>query len=872
MSKYLLLKKLGGLLLLVILVLVVSVAAQADGATTVPPPTPDSSYSDYSTWCSSIRTGCLQESRWNALDSAGRAEDIEARTRSAGEIAKLETEQAAAAASAHCAQGSPVCTYANITPACRTGGTCNAAERNAILNALGYKCGREPCSPEEQALLARARQQYEQAQQSAASKGQCDWWTFEFKTCVWIPAMTWVSAGFIWIGVTVATAAGGVFEAALKYLIVDFGHYLGLIKPGIDVGWTALRDIANIVIIGMFVFIAINIILGVHQFGDKKKVAQVLIVAVLINFSLLFTKVIVDASNFTAYQFYNSMVRGSGVNVNQSVGDAGFEASLTSSGIAGKFMQLLGIKGVAGQDQQKLAEYARKPDAGALYALGYGLFAFIFLLAVAFVLLYGAFLIMSRAVLIVFLMLTSAVAFATWLIPQHYVEKGFAKWWESLLKTAFFAPILMALLWVTINVSEAFVKALGDNRGALGVLASKPSDDASALAVLSFIVVLGLLYASFATASAFSKTISGFRFAKAAVGLPVGTALAGTLRTAGFAGRRTAGGLTGAAARFIQDKGWTADGKEGKGFRAALARTAWRPLAGVAKSSFDAMNTATGQKLVESLGGHTFGKEVGAGGHWGDMERAAARLEKQGRAMAPSGDARKELVDKAGAAVAKQIEKKSHALNSDIKTTKDGARIEGERDAAEARINSLEKKQAALGENFAKRMEDQKNNPAAVASLQQAKSKEIGEIQAQINAERTTSAKRQTELNEWKKAVDAAGKTIAGPLSEEVSRLEGELRNLEAGKDKRVADARDERNAELQGRAIAESTARSILNIGKRNELVRNIGSAAKKHDLAEFAAAVVHAGGAPSKPKTEGVVHHDEPAHEAPPAETTHH
>ena len=176
-------------------------------------------------------------------------------------------------------------------------------------------------------------------------------------TCLMRSALSWLGTGLIWLGVTLATIAAGIFEATLKYTIIELGKYLGLIKSGIDVGWTALRDIANIIIIGLFVFIAVNIILGVKDFGDKKKVARVLIVAVLINFSLLFTKVIVDASNFTAYQFYNQMVRGidqnSKNNLNQTAQvipgtESSKQAALTGSGIAGKFMKLLGVEGVAG--------------------------------------------------------------------------------------------------------------------------------------------------------------------------------------------------------------------------------------------------------------------------------------------------------------------------------------------------------------------------------------------------------------------------------------------------------------------------------------------------------------------------------------------
>src|SRR3989344_3367294 len=88
-----------------------------------------------------------------------------------------------------------------------------------------------------------------------------------------------IASFFIWIGVKFVTMAGGLFEAVLKYTIVDFGGTLVHMKSGIDAGWTALRDIANIVIIGMFTFIAISLILGIKEYGERKMIAKVLVIA-----------------------------------------------------------------------------------------------------------------------------------------------------------------------------------------------------------------------------------------------------------------------------------------------------------------------------------------------------------------------------------------------------------------------------------------------------------------------------------------------------------------------------------------------------------------------------------------------------------------
>jgi len=457
------------------------------------------------------------------------------------------------------------CTYAGIVKVLGTDcvadrSKCSPGENLYIADALERACGGTagvcPTSftASEKSSFTGGRAAAEAAAKAA---GTCSFYGFDFYKCIWYPATSGIGAFLMFIGIKVLVAAAGIFETSIKYLIVEFGSLMAnSIEQGINVGWTALRDIANIVIIGLFVFIAVNMILGVQQFGDKKKIAQVLVVAVLINFSLLFTKVIVDASNFTAYQFYRSMVEGAPaetVTLKANPTGTGFtgavgtftETIASETAISARFLQFLGVDGL--WDSKKALEdiAAKNPSAlyGGLYAIGYGLLAFVFLMATALVFFYGAFLIATRAILIVFLMLTSAAAFALWLIPQGYLGSKFYEWWESLLKAAFFAPILIALLWATMRVAEGITVALSaaseGKVGTLGALAADTSDPNNALAVVGFLLVIGLLFAAIKAASSFSSTIAGFsstknllggsfglsaRFAGAVASLPLGFA------------------------------------------------------------------------------------------------------------------------------------------------------------------------------------------------------------------------------------------------------------------------------------------------------------------------------------------------------------
>src|SRR5207247_2609440 len=103
-----------------------------------------------------------------------------------------------------------------------------------------------------------------------------------------------IGAIFISISTWILSLSALLFNWLMDNTIVQFGTFYGTIKNAVETAWTAFRDIANILIIGIFTFVAISIILGLKEYGQKKMIASVLIVAVLINFSLLGTKMVID--------------------------------------------------------------------------------------------------------------------------------------------------------------------------------------------------------------------------------------------------------------------------------------------------------------------------------------------------------------------------------------------------------------------------------------------------------------------------------------------------------------------------------------------------------------------------------------------------
>ncbi len=322
------------------------------------------------------------------------------------------------------------------------------------------------------------------------------------------------------IGASILEFAGLIFDTFINTIIIGFGsslQSLGIITA-ITTGWDAFRDLANILIIGMFVFIAISTILGSKEYGYKKLVARVLVIAVLMNFSLLFTKLIIDASNFTAYQFYTQL---SGQTPQSGSNSQTFDT-------AAAFLQPLGITSVF--NAGNLTQGVNKVTGSGFQAFLVGLIGGIMLVVVAAVLFYATILIGARAVVLIVLMLTSAVAFATYLLPNFAGSKyGWKGWWEALINCAVFAPLLMLFLALSLLIIKGGISAANviqpNSNINLGTIIQNPSSVTTVgnqgwQIIMTYLITIGLLYVSLKISSTFASSTSGINLSIAAFRAP----------------------------------------------------------------------------------------------------------------------------------------------------------------------------------------------------------------------------------------------------------------------------------------------------------------------------------------------------------------
>jgi predicted transcriptional regulator len=171
---------------------------------------------------------------------------------------------------------------------------------------------------------------------------------------------------------------------------------------------------------------------------NKKLIPKVIIVALLINFSMFFTKAIIDVSNIVAFEFYKTA---------QSIGNSTPIPYFpdVKSGLTASIMNGLQVQQIV-NDQGKVAIAVTNPT----YEFFSVLFAIVVVLVATFVLLVMATLLLIRFILFLFLIITSPVAFVGFLLPQ--LKSQADKWWKTLSAQAVFAPVFFILMLIVMLI------------------------------------------------------------------------------------------------------------------------------------------------------------------------------------------------------------------------------------------------------------------------------------------------------------------------------------------------------------------------------------------------------------------------------------
>ncbi|MBI4691963.1 MAG: type IV secretion system protein [Candidatus Terrybacteria bacterium] len=288
----------------------------------------------------------------------------------------------------------------------------------------------------------------------------------------------------------VMSLAGYFSDTAIEYSVENFGkHSQELVKTG----WGISRDIANLFFIFILLYIAIATILQLSGYGMKELLAKVIIIALLVNFSLMITRVVIDSSNILAMEFYNKLRNPIVVDEKGGEIKGAKKPSFSEALVAGINPQtLFNIKETEepGTETFKQGE----TDATLMQIFIITSMGSIMFLIIAFVMFAAGVLFVIRSVVLWILMILAPLAFLFMILPA--TKQYASQWWKKLFDQSFFAPVYLFLFYLVVKIiSEGtLIKQLKTNNQTFSSTFGSP-DNANIQLILSFALLIVLTVA-----------------------------------------------------------------------------------------------------------------------------------------------------------------------------------------------------------------------------------------------------------------------------------------------------------------------------------------------------------------------------------------
>jgi len=457
----------------------------------------------------------------------------------------------------------------------------------------------------------------------------------------------------------------GIFFNTLMALTIN--SVLFTKSAFIPTAWTVVRDLSNLFFILVLLYIAIELILGLGH-DAKKMIVRVIIIALLINFSMFFTEIIIDSSNILALIFYNKIntcttmpgqstptcapyvpaTNGQEIDVSGAMisqfdvsqflsqsffdrlkqrGQVVFSASPPSTtsvaikGVAGIIFPAYGAYSAASNLQAYFNPDGSDVPIGTMLAMIFITGSIMLFAAYCFFVAGISFL--SRLIELWILIIFSPFAFMSSTIPilSSVEYLGWDAWFKRLLKVSFMAPIFMFFMY--------FIFLLIKSNIFTGLIVSDASQTIMATILLTVLPALFILILLL-KATKFAKEGSGaigealFKGAAMVGGLALGLATSGasTLATG------TIGNL---ASRTASNATLNEKAKQ-KGLGGMAARMALKTADYGSKASFDVRGVKIAGKSLASATGLNLG-EAKVGGYQQRRKETVEKRQKRAKEL-----------------------------------------------------------------------------------------------------------------------------------------------------------------------------------------------------------------------------------------------
>jgi|GEM_PF-1620095 len=333
-----------------------------------------------------------------------------------------------------------------------------------------------------------------------------------------------------------ARLSGQIFDYFIAFTLNSESYQSG---GFVEKGWTIIRDLANASFIFILLYTAIKFIVNAKSADMARIVSRVILVAIVINFSLFMSRVIIDAGNILGRVFYEKITveNDSDSSINQyKTLSAGLLNTVNPQELLSRdmFKQTQNATSVDITTQSNtLGSFNNDTNNQNLagYNVSAGFMIFIILvasvvnIAIVWVFISVSIFLIARTLGLWIVMIMSPVAFASISIPFFKIPNyGFDDWLKKATSLSFMVVVFMFFLYLTIMFIEVSFDTFMSISG-------NASETSTVQKIMNVIVPLAAVLFLLFTAKKQAKSMAG-EFADM-----VGKALKwGTVATLGAAG------------------------------------------------------------------------------------------------------------------------------------------------------------------------------------------------------------------------------------------------------------------------------------------------------------------------------------------------
>jgi hypothetical protein len=196
-------------------------------------------------------------------------------------------------------------------------------------------------------------------------------------------------------------------------------------RAAIRIGWEVIRDFCNMFYVFFLLLIAFATITRNSSYSAKNLLPKIIISMLLINFSMVIAKVVIDFGQVFLF------------------GIAGWMGSFAGTGGAGT-----GLTSITDYFESQFTSNLN-PSLPALFLASFAIF-YTFLLALLYVML--ALFLLIRLIYFVFLVVVSPFAFFSMVLPS--MQNYSSKWWHALVQNSISGPIFIFFVYLATTMAS----------------------------------------------------------------------------------------------------------------------------------------------------------------------------------------------------------------------------------------------------------------------------------------------------------------------------------------------------------------------------------------------------------------------------------